>query len=93
MRKFPIAHYQKNGSTLFINGGTLIVTDTEYRIKSWFRTVARFPRYETVIAPAPSIQLYEGFTFTHNATCLHLYFFTATASALRLLLQETNRHS
>ena len=29
MKKYPISHYKKSGSSLFVNGGTLTVTDSE----------------------------------------------------------------
>lgn len=42
--KFSVAHYKKADSDWLVNGGKFIVTDSEYVLKGFLKTVARFER-------------------------------------------------
>lgn len=88
MRTFPIAHYRKDDSAMLINGGKLIVTETEYIVKYVFKTVAVFPIAQTTVKQAPPVQLYEGITLTHEQTEIHVYFLPQTTKTIRSLIDE-----
>ena len=74
MKKFPISHYKKSGSSLFVNGGTLTVTDSEYLVEYLNKEVVRFSIQDTVITNANPELLYEGIRLTHNGQSIDLYF-------------------
>ena len=74
MKKYPISHYKKSGSSLFINGGTLTVTDSEYLVEYLNKEVVRFSLRDTVVTKASPELLYEGIRLTHNGQSIDLYF-------------------
>ena len=74
MKKYPISHYKKSGSSLFVNGGTLTVTDSEYLVEYLNKEVVRFSIQDTVITKANPELLYEGIRLTHNGQSIDLYF-------------------
>ena len=74
MKKYPISHYKKNGSSLFVNGGTLTVTDSEYLVEYLNKEVVRFSIQDTVITKDSPELLYEGIRLTHNGQSIDLYF-------------------
>ena len=45
--KFSVAHYKKDDTDWFVNGGKLIVSDSEYVLKCFFKTVASFEAHKT----------------------------------------------
>ena len=74
MKKYPISHYKKSGSSLFVNGGTLTVTDSEYLVEYLNKEVVRFSIQDTVITKANPELFYEGIRLTHNGQSIDLYF-------------------
>ena len=74
MNQLPISHYKKGGSSLFINGGSLTVTDSEYLVEYLNKEVARFSVRDTVVTKASPELLYEGIRLTHNGQSIDLYF-------------------
>ncbi len=51
--------------------------------------IARFPIAQTTVKKAPPIQLYDGITFSHEQTGLHVYFLPQTAKTIQSLIDET----
>ena len=74
MKKFPISHYKKSSSSLFVNGGTLTVTDSEYLVEYLNKEMVCFSIQDTVITKANPELLYEGIRLTHNGQSIDLYF-------------------
>ena len=74
MKKYPISHYKKSGSSLFVNGGTLTVTDSEYIIKYLNKEVIRFSRQNAVITKAPDELLHEGIRLSEESASIDLFF-------------------
>ena len=74
MKKYPISHYKKSGSSLFVNGGTLTVTDSECLVEYLNKEVVRFSLRDTVVTKASPELLYEGIRLTHNGQSIDLYF-------------------
>ena len=74
MKKFPISHYKKSGSSLFVNGGTLTVTDSEYLVEYLNKEVVRFSLRDTVVTKVSPELLYVGIRLTHNGQSIDLYF-------------------
>ena len=72
--KYPISHYKKSGSSLFINGGTLTVTDSECLVEYLNKEVVRFSLRDTVVTKASPELLYEGIRLTHDGQSIDLYF-------------------
>ena len=48
MKKFKVTSYHKSNALMPSNGGTLIITDTEYIIKYLFITVAKYKIDDTI---------------------------------------------
>ena len=82
MKTFSIAHYKLAPSELLINGGKLIVTDSAYVVKNFFKTIATFPTPQTTVQTAPPIQLYEGISLSCEGRHIDLYFHSKTAKAV-----------
>jgi len=80
--KYSIAHYQKIGTDYFINGGKLIITDSEYILKCFFKTVAKFNIEETTISKIPENLFYQGIRISDDKMGYNLYFFPKTASEI-----------
>jgi hypothetical protein len=74
MKKYPISHYKKSGSSLFVNGGTLIITDSEYLVEYLNKEVVRFSLRDTVVTKVSPELLYEGIRLTHDCQSIDLYF-------------------
>ena len=55
--KFSVAHYKKADSDWLVNGGKLIVTDSEYVLKCFLKTVARFEADKTKLCKIPDNML------------------------------------
>lgn len=52
-KSYPVRFYKKTGSLWNIDGGRLRVTEREYVLKCFWRTVARFPRDKAVLQRLP----------------------------------------
>ncbi len=85
MENFPIAHYKKSGSSMFVNGGTLTVTAGEYIVEYLKKEVVRFSVQGATVTKAPVELLYEGIRLTEGRASIDLYFLKAgnTAKAIR----------
>ena len=85
MERFPISHYKKSGSSIFVNGGTLTVTEGEYIVEYLKKEVARFSVQNTTVTKAPVELLYEGIRLTEGRASIDLYFLKTgnTATAIR----------
>lgn len=79
---YHIAHYRKANSDWFINGGKLIVTESEYIIKGLFKEVARFSIDNAVISRVPNIMFYKGVNISNDSYSYDLYLFPKTADKL-----------
>lgn len=82
MKTYPIAHYKKGGSDLFVNGGKLTISDAEYTVQYLFKEVARFSAEETTVTRASEQMLYEGIKLADDKTSIELYFTKKTAEEL-----------
>ena len=74
MERCTIAHYKKQGSSMYVNGGTLTVTDTDCIIEYMKREIARFSMKETRAEIAPSELLYEGIRLSDGRHSIDIYF-------------------
>ena len=82
MRKYKIAHYKESNSIWFVNGGKLFVTDTEYVVKCFFKTVAAF-KIDKTFAHKISYNLSrKGINLSDNIKSIDLYFPTKTLDEL-----------
>ena len=77
--KYRVAHYQKEGSDWYINGGSLILTDFEYVLKNFFKTVVKFEKDNTVISRIPDYMMYKGINMSDGKQSYNLYFFEKNA--------------
>lgn len=75
------------GSTLFINGGTLTVSDTEYIIHYMSKEVVRFSAAETTVTKASPEFLYEGIKLSDSSASIEMYFPKNTAKNIFDLFQ------
>ena len=82
MKTYPIAHYKKVGSDLFVNGGKLTISDAEYIVQYLFKEVARFSAGETTVTRASEQMLYDGIKLEDDKTSIELYFAKKTAKIL-----------
>lgn len=87
MELYRIAHYKKEGSALFINGGTLTVTDTEYIVHYMSKEVVRFSAAETTVTKASPDFLYEGIKLSNSSASIEMYFFKNSAKKIFKLFQ------
>ena len=85
--KFSVAHYKKADSDWLVNGGKLIVTDSEYVLKCFLKTVARFEADKTKFRKIPDNTLYKGISISDGERSYELYFFSKTANELCQLLK------
>ena len=74
MKQFPISHYKRSGSSLFVNGGTLTVTDNEYLVEYLTKEVVCFSVRDAVVTKASPELLYEGIRLTQADQHIDLYF-------------------
>lgn len=86
MDKYKIAHYKKSNSMWFTNGGTLIITEDEYRIKYLFQTVLLFERDKTIANRISDNMIYKGLSLMDENNGIELYFFSGTAKKIYTLL-------
>ena len=82
MKTYPIAHYKKVGSDLFINGGKLTISDAEYAVHYLFKEVARFSAGETTVSKASGQMLYDGIKLADEKASIELYFTKKTSEEL-----------
>lgn len=82
MDKFNILHYKKGDSIYFFNGGKLIVTEKEYVIKNFFKTVMRFEINSTIITRVDDVPIYKGIKISDKTQTIHLYFGAKTINKL-----------
>ena len=80
--KFSVAHYKKADSDWLVNGGKLIVTDSEYVLKCFLKTVARFEADKTKLCKIPDNMLYKGISISDGEQSYELYFFSKTANEI-----------
>ncbi len=80
--KFSVAHYKKDDSNWLVNGGKLIVNDSEYVLKCFLKTVARFEADKTKLCKIPDNTLYKGISISDGEQSYELYFFPKTANEL-----------
>ena len=85
--KFTVSHYKKANSALFVNGGRLTVTDTEYVLKCLFWTVARFSIDNVYIHRIPNYAFFNGIRIVGKTGSFDLYFYPSTAKRLFALLK------
>lgn len=81
MVPYPIAHYKKSGSSVFVNGGTLTVTDADCIIEHMKKEVARFAIGEMKVTKAPAELLYEGIRLSDSKQSIDLYFLKGSRTA------------
>ena len=82
MKTYPIMHYKKGGSDLFVNGGKLTISEKEYAVHYLFKEVARFSAAETTVTKASWQMLYDGIKLTDGKASIELYFAKETAEEL-----------
>ena len=82
MRSYTIAHYKKGGSDLFMNGGKLTISDSEYTVHYLFKEVARFSAGETTVTRASGQMMYDGIKLADENASIELYFSKKTAEEL-----------
>ena len=85
--KFSVAHYKKADSDWWVNGGKFIVTDSEYVLKGFLKTVARFEAEKTKSCKIPDNMLYKGISISDGEQSYELYFFSKTASEVYRILK------
>ena len=85
--KFSVAHYKKDDTDWFVNGGKLIVSDSEYVLKWFFKTVARFETHKTKLCKIPNNTFYIGGSISDGEESYELYFFSKTANELCRILK------
>lgn len=85
MERFTISHYKMDGSSMFVNGGTLAVTDGEYIIEYGKKEVARFSSADTTVSKAASELLYDGIRLRDKTQSVSLSFLkgSGTLKAVR----------
>lgn len=74
MTQYPIAHYKKPGYPMFLNGGTLTLTESECIVSYLKKEAARFSLAEVRAEKAPSELLYDGIRLTDGKESIDLYF-------------------
>ena len=77
MKKFKTIGYHKANALVGTNGGTLIITDTEYIIKYLFITVAKYKIDKTLATKISFIS--NGVRLDDGEKSIDLYFFKKTA--------------
>ncbi len=86
MGKYKATYYKKLGSIWFVSGGKLIITENEYIIKYFFKTVARFEIDKTIVTRIPRDVLYKGIYLWDGVKGIELYFFSKTVNKLYKIL-------
>ena len=73
MKKFKVTSYHKSNALTSTNGGTLIITDTEYVIKYLFITVAKYKIDDTIASKISFVS--KGLNLNDGEKQIDLYFF------------------
>lgn len=84
MKKFKVTSYHKGNALMPTNGGTLIITESEYIIKYLFFTVARYEIDKTVASKISFVS--KGINLNDGEKQIDLYFFSKTAQKVYELL-------
>ena len=84
MKKFKVTSYHKGNALFSTNGGTLIITESEYIIKYLFFTVARYEINKTLTSKIPFVS--KGVNLNDGEKEINLYFFPKTADKVYQLL-------
>ena len=84
MHKFRVKSYQKSSALMSMNGGTLIITENEYIVKCFFKTVGRYKINNTTASKVSFIS--KGINLNDGEKQINLYFFTKTAQKVYNLL-------
>ena len=84
MKKFKVTIYHKSNELMPTNGGTLIITDTEYIIKYLFITVAKYKIDDTIASKISFVS--KGLNLNDGEKQIDLYFFSKTAQKVYELL-------
>ena len=84
MKKFKVISYHKGNALMPTNGGTLIITASEYIIKYLFFTVARYEINKTVASKISFVS--KGINLNDGEKEINLYFFSKTADKVYQLL-------
>lgn len=87
MQKFRISHYQKANSIFMVSasfGARLLITDTQYIVKFFFRKVATFEIDKTTVTPISFIT--KGVRLSDGDKSIDLYFLPKTARKVYNLL-------
>ena len=84
MKKFKVTSYHKSNALTSTNGGTLIITDTEYIIKYLFITVAKYKIDDTIASKISFVS--KGLNLNDGEKQIDLYFFPKTAQKVYELL-------
>lgn len=81
MEKFRIRFYKKSNSDWFVNGGKLFITENEYIIKVFFKTVAKYKIEKTLVSRVADFYS-SGIRLADNEKSMELYFFPKTADKI-----------
>ena len=82
MTKYKVAHYRKDGSNWFVNGGRLLVTERGFSLRNFFRTVAKFEKDMTTVRKVEDLNPYKGLRFSDGVQSFTIYFFPKVADEL-----------
>lgn len=77
MKKFKVTSYHKSNALMPTNGGTLIITETEYIVKYLFITVAKYKIDNTTVSKISFVS--KGINLNDGQKQIDLYFFSKTA--------------
>ena len=77
MVKFRIRYYHKGDAMMTVNGGAFIITDNEYVIKCFLKTVARYKIENTNVSRLTSTP--NALSLNDGEKQINLYFFSKTA--------------
>ena len=84
MKKFKVISYHKSNALMPTNGGTLIITESEYIIKYFFIIVAKYEIEKTIVSKISFIS--KGINLNDGEKEINLYFFSKTAKKVYELL-------
>ena len=84
MEKFKVTSYHKSNALMPTNGGTLIITESEYIVKYLFITVARYKIDNTTASKISFVS--KGINLNDGEKQIDLYFFSETAQKVYELL-------
>ncbi len=84
MKKFKVLRYHKGNALMPTNGGTLIITETEYIVKYFFITIAKYKIDNTTASKISFVS--KGVNLNDGEKEIDLYFFSKTADRIYQLL-------